>query len=180
MPRYGIAIDTTKCIGCHACRVACQNHQELEHDQAFNWILEHERGRFPSFSKEFAPVQCNHCENAPCQRVCPTGAIYTSEEGIVLVHRDRCVGCKYCIEACPYKVRILDHHAGIVIKCWLCNDLVAEGKEPACVTTCPNQVRIFGDLDDPASRISQFIAENQAQPPRPDLNTKPKIFYKRS
>lgn len=180
MPNYGIAIDTTKCVGCHACQVACQNQWQLGFNEAFNWIVERESGKFPAFHKEFIPLQCNHCENAPCQRVCPTGAIYTSEEGIVLVHRHRCVGCKYCIEACPYKVRHMDHHEGISVKCWLCNDLVAEGKEPACVTTCPNQVRIFGDLDDPSSRISQFVAEHRAQTLRPDLNTKPKIFYKRS
>jgi len=90
------------------------------------------------------------------------------------------VGCKYCIEACPYKVRILDHHEGIIVKCWFCYDMVSEGGQPACVTTCPTQVRIFGDLDDPSSRISRFIAENRAEPLRPDLNTRPKIFYKRS
>ena len=138
------------------------------------------KGIVPILCKEFVPAQCNHCEDAPCQRVCPTGAIYTSEEGVVLVHRNRCVGCKYCIEACPYKVRVLNHHEGIVTKCWFCIDMVREGGEPACVTTCPNQVRIFGDLDDPKSEISKFIAQNRAQPPRADLNTKPKIFYKRS
>lgn len=180
MPRYGIAIDTTKCIGCHACRVACQNHNDLGHNQAFNSITQVDRGKHPSFSKEFVPAQCNQCENAPCQRVCPTAAIYTSPEGVVLIRRERCVGCKYCIEACPYKVRILDHHEGIIVKCWFCYDMVSEGGEPACVTTCPTRVRIFGDLDDPSSRISRFIAENRAEPLRPDLNTRPKIFYKRS
>jgi Fe-S-cluster-containing dehydrogenase component len=180
MPRYGMAIDTTKCIACHACQLACQNHNGLEYDQAFNWIVEKERGRYPAFSREFAPVQCNHCENAPCQRVCPTAAIYTSPEGVVLVRTNRCVGCKYCMEACPYKVRIMDHHSGIAIKCWFCIDMVRAGGEPACVTTCPNQVRIFGDLDDPNSKVSRFIAEQRAQPLRADLDTKPKIFYKRS
>jgi Fe-S-cluster-containing dehydrogenase component len=90
------------------------------------------------------------------------------------------VGCKYCIEACPYKVRVLNHHEGVVTKCWLCIDMVSEGGVPACVSTCPNQVRIFGDLDDPDSDISRFVAKYRAQPPRADLNTKPKIFYKRS
>jgi Fe-S-cluster-containing dehydrogenase component len=180
MPRYGIAIDTTKCVGCHACQVACQNQNRLDVNQQFNWILEREHGKFPSFNHEFIPVQCNHCESAPCQRVCPTGAIYTTPDGIVSVHPERCVGCKYCIEACPYKVRTLDHHRGIVTKCWLCIDLVRQGKEPACVSTCPNQVRVFGDLEDPRSRLSEFIAEHRAQPLRADLNTRPRIFYKRS
>ncbi len=180
MPRYGIAIDTTKCIGCHACRVACQNQNDLLFDQEFNRIEERERGVFPAFAKEFAPIQCNHCEAPPCQRVCPTRATYTTEEGIVLVEPKLCVGCKYCIEACPYKVRILDHHRGIVVKCRMCVEIVRDGGTPACVTTCPTQVRIFGDLDDPSSEISRFVADNRAQPLRPDLNTHPKIFYKRS
>jgi Fe-S-cluster-containing dehydrogenase component len=180
MPRYGIAVDTTKCIGCHACRVACQNQNELKFDEAYNWIKQREEGRFPGYGAEFIPVQCTHCENAPCQRVCPTGATYTNSEGVVLVNPKTCVGCKYCMEACPYKVRIIKHHEGIVVKCRFCIELVREGGTPACVTTCPTQVRIFGDLDDPKSEISQFIAQNRAQPLRPDLGTRPKIFYKRS
>lgn len=180
MPRYGIVIDTTKCVGCHSCRVACQNQQKLGANDAFNWITQLERGKYPAFDREYVPVQCNHCENAPCQRVCPTGAIYTNAEGVVLVHRERCVGCKYCIQACPYRVRFIDEHEGISIKCWMCDELVKAGGEPACVTTCPTGVRIFGDLDDPNSKISRFIALHRAEPLRPDLNTKPKVFYKRS
>ena len=180
MPRYGIAIDTTKCIGCHACRVACQNQNDLPVKEQFNRIAERERGKFPSFSKEFVPLQCNHCTNAPCQRVCPTGATYTTDEGVVLVNPKTCVGCKYCIEACPYKMRVLDHAKGVVVKCRMCIEMVREGGTPACVSTCPTQVRIFGDLDDPKSEISRFIAKHNAQPLRPDLNTSPKIFYKRS
>lgn len=180
MPRYGIAIDTTRCIGCHACRVACQNQNGLGPTEAYNWIKELERGSFPAYSKRFVPVQCNHCENAPCQRVCPTGATYTTKEGVVLVNPKTCVGCKYCMEACPYKVRIVEHKKGIVEKCRLCIEMVREGGIPACVATCPTGVRIFGDLDDPNSEISRFIAETGAQPLRADLNTRPKIFYKRS
>lgn len=180
MPRYGIAVDTTKCIGCHACRVACQNQNDLKFNEAFNWIKERDTGKFPAYGSEFVPVQCNHCQNAPCQRVCPTGATYTTAEGVVLVNPKTCVGCKYCMEACPYKVRIIKHHEGIVDKCRFCIEMVREGGIPACVTTCPTQVRVFGDLDDPNSEISRFVTEFRAQPLRPDLGTHPKIFYKRS
>ncbi len=180
MANYGIAVDTTRCIGCHACRVACQNQNGLPYDEEFNRIVEKEHGAFPSFSKEYVPLQCNHCEDPPCKRVCPTKATYQTEEGVVLVDPKLCVGCKYCIEACPYKMRIMDHARGIVVKCRLCIEMVREGGEPACVSTCPTQVRIFGDLDDPNSEISRFVAENRAQPLRPDLNTVPKIYYKRS
>ncbi|MBM3299805.1 MAG: 4Fe-4S dicluster domain-containing protein [Deltaproteobacteria bacterium] len=180
MPRYGIAIDTTKCIGCHACRVACQNQNDLAVTEQFNKIVERERGIFPSFSREFIPLQCNHCRNAPCQRVCPTGATYTTPDEVVLVNEKTCVGCKYCIEACPYKMRILDHARGIVEKCRFCIEMVRDGGTPACVSTCPTQVRIFGDLDDPNSEVCRFVAQHRAQPLRPDLDTGPKIFYKRS
>ena len=180
MPRYGIAIDTTKCVGCHSCRLACQNQNGLEYTETFNWIKEQERGKYPSYDREYVPLQCNHCENAPCQRVCPTGATYTTPEGVVLVNKKTCVGCKYCMEACPYKMRIILHHAGIVVKCRFCIELVREGGTPACVSTCPTQVRIFGDLDDPNSEISRFIAGNRAEPLRTDLGTLPKIYYKRS
>jgi Fe-S-cluster-containing dehydrogenase component len=175
-----MAVDTTKCIGCYSCRVACQNQQDLSAEHSFNWIKERDRGKFPAFGKEFVPMQCNQCEDPPCLRVCPTGAIYVSEEGVVLLKKHRCVGCKYCIEACPYKARSIDEHQGVSVKCWFCIDLVRSGGEPACVTTCPTQVRIFGDLDDPNSRISKFIAQNRAERLRPDLGTRPKIFYKRS
>jgi Fe-S-cluster-containing dehydrogenase component len=180
MPRYGMAIDTTKCIGCHSCRVACQNQNGLDYKETFNWIKNREQGVYPSFDKEYIPLQCNHCENAPCQRVCPTGATFTSKEGVVLVNPNTCVGCKYCMEACPYKMRVVDHHLGIVEKCRFCIELVRAGGTPACVTTCPTQVRIFGDLNDPNSEISKFIAQTGALPLRPDLGTSPKIFYKRS
>jgi tetrathionate reductase subunit B len=180
MPVYGMAIDTTKCIGCHACQIACQNQNDLPVDELFNKVVEKERGTFPSFAREFVPLQCNHCKNPPCMRVCPTKATHKTEDGVVLVDPKLCVGCKYCIEACPYKMRSLDHARGIVVKCRFCIELVKEGGTPACAQTCPTQVRIFGDLDDPTSEISRFIAENRAQPLRPDLNTQPKIFYKRS
>jgi Fe-S-cluster-containing dehydrogenase component len=180
MPRYGIAVDTSRCIGCHACRVACQNQNRLSFHEQYNKIEDRETGTYPAYAREFVPMQCNHCENAPCQRVCPTAATYTTKEGVVLVDPKLCVGCKYCVEACPYKMRTMDHARGIVEKCRLCYELIKEGGVPACVSTCPTQVRIFGDLDDPNSDISRFIAEHRAQPLRPDLNTRPKIFYKRS
>ncbi|MGC8605859.1 MAG: 4Fe-4S dicluster domain-containing protein [Desulfomonilaceae bacterium] len=180
MPRYGMVIDITKCVGCHSCRVACQNQNGLEFNQTFNWIKSLDTGKYPSYNKEFVPLQCNHCEDAPCQKVCPTGSTYTTEEGVVLVNPDTCVGCKYCMEACPYKMRIIDHHRGIVQKCCFCIDLVHNGGTPACVATCPTQVRIFGDIDDPESAISRFIVKSGAEPFKPEFETRPKIFYKRS
>ena len=188
MTQMAFYFDSSCCSGCKACQAACKDKNSLKVGMLWRRVYEVQGGGWKKQGAAWVSdvyaynvsMACNHCEDAPCQRVCPTGAIYTTPEGVVHVHSNRCVGCKYCIEACPYKVRILDHHRGIVIKCWFCLDLVRKGGEPACVTTCPTQVRIFGDLDDPGSRISRFIAEHRAQPLRPDLNTRPKIFYKRS
>ena len=159
MPRYGMVIDETKCVGCYACRVACQNQNGLRANEAYNYLEEREYGTFPNFNREFLPVQCQHCDNPPCVAVCPTGASHKRKDGIVLVNEKECIGCKYCIAACPYNVRIIKKE-GYIEKCRFCLEFVEKGEKPACLTTCMTGVRIFGDLDDPDSEIAQFIAKN--------------------
>lgn len=107
MARYGMVIDETKCVGCYACRVACQNLNHLRENEAYNFLEEREYGKFPNFHRVFLPVQCQHCDNPPCVSVCPTGASHKRKDGIVLVNEKDCIGCKYCIAACPYNVRII-------------------------------------------------------------------------
>ena len=120
-----------------------------------------------------------HCVDAPCQAVCPTGATYTTEDGIVCVDHGRCIGCKYCMAACPYQARVVNEETGAVDKCRFCTVSALDGTEMCtCVTACPTGVRTFGDLDDPNSEISQKIAELNAQPIDGDL-TKSKVFYVR-
>lgn len=177
MARYGMLINTKKCVGCYACRVGCQMINGLDSDKAFIHYEELETGSYPNVYAENVPVQCMHCEDAPCQSVCPTGATYATDSGVVLVEEGKCIGCKYCMAACPYGVRV-QLHSGVVEKCRFCWYEGEPGNPPACVGTCITGARIFGDLDDPNSEINQAIARYNAQPLASDL-TESKIFYVR-
>jgi len=181
MARYGMIIDLTKCVGCHACRVACQNQNGLSDTEAFNFLEEREYGTFPDVHREFQPMQCQHCDNPPCVRVCPTGASYKRSDGVVLVNEKECIGCKYCMAACPYGARIIMKE-GYVAKCTFCVSFVEDGEVPACVTTCMNDVRMFGDLDDPGSDISRYVARhrNRLHRLKEELNTRPRIYYRKA
>ena len=106
MTRYGMLINTKKCVGCYACRIACQMVNGLDHEEAFIKFDEVEQGAYPNVYAEVVPVQCMHCEDAPCEAVCPTHATYTTDSGVVLVDEGKCIGCKYCMAACPYGVRV--------------------------------------------------------------------------
>ncbi|MDD5476105.1 MAG: 4Fe-4S dicluster domain-containing protein [Syntrophales bacterium] len=180
MAHYGMVIDETKCVGCYACRVACQNQNNLRAHEAYNHLEEREYGTFPDYTREFLPVQCQHCDNPPCVHVCPTGASIKRPDGVVLVIINDCIGCKYCIAACPYNVRIIKNE-GYVEKCRFCIEFVEKGIEPACMTTCMTGVRLFGDLDDPDSEISRYIARNRhrLRQFKGELNTRPRIYYRK-
>ncbi len=156
MAKYGMLIDPNKCTGCNACRIACQMQWSLEPEMNFNWLEEHMEGKYPDLKRVIVPVQCQHCHIPPCQTVCPTGATYKREDGIVLIDAEKCIGCKYCISACPYGARVINRE-GIPEKCSFCAVHVANGDTPACVSTCMSEVRIFGDLSDPNSEISKQI-----------------------
>lgn len=158
MTRYGMLINTKKCVGCYACRMACQMINKLEPEEAFISYKEIEQGTYPSVYAETVPVQCMHCENAPCQQVCPTHATYTTDSGVVLVDEEKCIGCKYCMMACPYGVRSWNKEQRVVEKCTLCNHLTAAGEKPACVKNCCGKARFYGDLDDPNSDVSKELA----------------------
>lgn len=177
MARYGMVIDTRKCIGCYACRIACQNQNDLLANMPFVKFTEEEKGGHPSTAVEIVPHQCMHCTNAPCQAVCPTGATYTNEDGIVCVDHGRCIGCKYCMAACPYQARVVDERTGAVDKCRFCTVSALHGTTMStCVTACPTGVRTFGDLDDPNSEVSRLIAQGDAKPIAGDL-TDVNVFY---
>ena len=177
MTRYGMLINTKRCVGCFACRLACQMKNELEPEETFIKYDMLERGTYPSVHAEVVPSQCMHCEDAPCQKVCPTHATYTTDDGVVLVDPERCIGCKYCMAACPYGSRIQIEATGIIEKCRFCYHDGQVGS-PACVGTCVTGARVFSDLDDPESEISKAIAKTNALPIAGDL-TKSKIFYVR-
>lgn len=180
MARYGMLINTKKCIGCYACRVACQRQNDLLPDEDFIRFEEREWGTYPTVGVEHVPLQCMHCEDAPCASVCPTGAAHIGADGIVAVDQGRCIGCLYCMAACPYQVRVRNSQTGAVDKCRFCvvSEYETGTKMCNCVSACLTGARIFGDLDDPDSEIAKEIARTHATPIAGDL-TKSKVFYVR-
>ncbi|SFV66947.1 Thiosulfate reductase electron transport protein phsB [hydrothermal vent metagenome] len=187
MARYGMALDYKNCINCRACEVACkeENGVELGAEKHRIWVgSNNPDGEWPNLSLSsavFLPSQCQHCEEAPCQEVCPTNATYYNDDGIVLVDSDKCILCTYCMNACPYDARYVDERTMTVDKCTFCSDTrLARGETTtACQATCPTKVRTFGDLDDPNSEISQLLENREHFSLKAHLGTKPKLFYLR-
>lgn len=198
MSRYAMVIDLARCNGCNACVVACKVEHNSPNGIVLTAILEAERGQYPQANRIFFPVLCNHCERPPCVPVCPSKATTVRDDGIVLVDWVKCIGCGACAQACPYDQRfyVKDNRVGfpgagegftkpgtfkpprgVVVKCDFCFHRVDEGLQPACVTVCPTDARIFGDRDEPQSRINQLIARNNAWTLLPDKGTRPCVYY---
>ena len=142
MARYGMVIDTRKCVGCMDCVVACETENNVPVGFSRDWITTEVRGTFPDLTMEIRSERCNHCENPPCVHCCPTGASHVSELGIVKVTAERCIGCKACISACPYGARYV-HPKGYVDKCTFCDHRIKDGKDPACVSVCPTHCMVL-------------------------------------
>ncbi len=176
-PRYGMVIDLRRCFGCHACSVACKAEQEVPLGFFKSWVIQTERGRFPNVRRQFLPVLCNHCDNPPCVRLCPTQATRQRKDGIVTQDENTCIGCGYCITGCPYGVKYKDPRTKTAQKCDFCLHRVKQGLLPACVNTCNARARIFGDLNDPDSQVSRLIASNPVQTLRPEMDADPRVFY---
>lgn len=173
LSRYALVIDTTRCVGCGACKKACQIRNELPEGSSYIHLVTQGDPAQPTF----VPVQCQHCANPPCASVCPARATYHSDEGVVLIKENKCVGCKYCQVACPYQARIFDEERGIADKCGLCLDEVLAGKKPACVEACVMGARTFGRRDDPGSEVAQLLASGRARPLHPEFGTQPGVVY---
>jgi Fe-S-cluster-containing dehydrogenase component len=171
--RYALILDTTKCVGCGACKEACTIRNNLLENSSYIYIMARDEG----LARRFLPVQCQHCANPPCAQVCPTRATYRRDDGVVLIDEKLCVGCKYCEVACPYQARTFDEERGVVDKCWLCLDRVLDGGTPACVDACVLEARLFGRQDDPDSLVAQLIASGEAKPFHPEFGTDPSILY---
>ena len=178
-PRFGMVIDEERCIHCAACVVACKAENAVPDGRARNRVSEVESGAYPAVRVVMSPSQCMQCDDAPCVRVCPTGASHRNANGVVLIDADDCIGCRYCIEACPYDARYFDEQSGTVDKCTFCVHRTVMGFEPACVTTCPTRTRAFGDLDDPISVVARLVASGRVEVRLPEAGTKPKVYYLR-
>ena len=174
--RYAMAIDTKKCVGCSDCVVACQIENNVPEGYCRDWVTETVTGQYPDLSLELRSERCNHCDNAPCVRCCPTGASQISEGGIVIVQHNKCIGCGACIESCPYGARFF-HPEGYVDKCTFCIHRVKQGLKPACVAVCPTKCMYFGDIDDPSSEISVLLAKRSHKVLAPEAGTNPHVFY---
>lgn len=175
--RWGMVVDMRRCIGCHACSIACKAENAVPLSAWRNWVKVIEKGRFPNSGFSFLPSLCNNCENPICIRNCPTKATFARDDGIVMVDPHRCIGCKYCIASCPYDVRYLSPNKKIVQKCQWCHHRVDAGLLPACVNTCPTGALIFGDTNDPSSDVSKLLARNPVTVLKPGKDTLPQVFY---
>ncbi len=177
MARYAMVIDTTKCVGCMDCVVACKTENNVPEGFNRDWITYETIGKFPTLHMEIRSERCNHCDNPPCVYTCPTGASHISDiGGIVLVDYQKCIGCKACIAACPYDARFV-HPDGYVSKCTFCEHRIVQGLDPACVASCPTHCMYFGDLEDPNSEVKKLLNSRKYRVLNPETGTKPQIYY---
>ncbi len=176
--QYGFVIDQDKCIGCHACTVACKTEHAVPLGVDRTWVKYVEKGAWPDTKRFFSVMRCNHCIDAPCVNICPTTALFHRGDGIVDFDTDLCIGCKACMQACPYDALYIDPDENTAQKCNFCAHRVDVGLEPACVVVCPAGAIIAGDLHDPISNISQMVATEQLTQRAVEQGTRPKLWYK--
>jgi molybdopterin-containing oxidoreductase family iron-sulfur binding subunit len=198
--KYGMVINLKRCVGCNACTIACKQQKGTPPGVFYSYVHISETGKYPKARQVALPLLCNHCDDPACANVCPVGATQKQPNGIVTVDPGKCIGCRYCMAACPFDIRqfvpsngkgyypdkgltpyeqamAAQHQAGTVEKCNFCQERLDQGMPPACVQTCPAHARFFGDLDDPNSEVSQLIVANNAQPLKPEAGTQPNVYY---
>jgi Fe-S-cluster-containing dehydrogenase component len=175
--QYGFLIDHHRCIGCHACTVACKAENDVPVGSFRTWVKYSEKGTFPEVKRHFAVLRCNHCTQAPCVTICPVNALDKRADGIVDLDRDACIGCRACMQACPYDALYLNEDSGAVEKCHYCAHRVESGLQPACVVVCPEQAIISGDLHDTESPIAAMVRDLKTEVRRPEQRTGPNVHY---
>src|SRR5258708_7592150 len=175
--RYGFVIDQHRCIGCHACTVAYKEEHKVRIGLFLSWEKYIEKGEYPNTSRHFGVMRCNHCDSAPGTTICPTHALFRRPDGIIDFDNQLCIGCKSCMQACPYDALYIDPNSNTAAKCNFCAHRVEANLEPACVIVCPTQAIIAGDLDDAASKISHIVATKKLSVRKPEKGTQPKLYY---
>ena len=194
---WGFAVDTTLCIGCCACMRACRSENDVPRGNYRTWVERYRTDPDDEVSVDvatdgehvfgeasgavvkafFVPKLCNHCEKPVCNQVCPVGAAYRTEDGVVLVDQKHCIGCGYCVQACPYGSRFINPRTHLADKCTFCYHRITRGRPPACVLACPKEARLFGDLKDPYSSLSIILRQRRYRVLRPEMGTHPKCYY---
>lgn len=196
---YAYVVDTNKCIGCGMCVRACKRENNVPDGYFRTWVeryviselgdaaIDSPEGGLNGFKAEevlfrsnkafFVPKLCNHCRNTPCTQVCPVGASYMTKDGVVMVDPEQCIGCGYCVQACPYASRFINPRTHTADKCTWCYHRITKGLPPACVASCPTGTRIFGDLKNRDDKVRQIIASDRVQVLQNELLTKPFCFY---
>ena len=204
MTRYAMAIDVEACAGCQACTIACKSNNNLPIGMLYTKVVteggaynDTATGTYPyDLHKKYFSRGCMHCSNAPCVEVCPTGATYVREDGIVAIDAEKCIGCQACIAACPFGARTLNaeepvyvldfalgdpdapvHLPNTVEKCTFCANRIDRGAKPACMELCPGRARYWGDIDDPESEISRFLEGKQYERLGEEFGTEPNVYY---
>ncbi|MDH3284311.1 MAG: polysulfide reductase NrfD [Acidobacteriota bacterium] len=176
--QLGFVIDQSRCIGCHACTVACKSENDVPLGAFRTWVKYTEAGTFPDVRRSFAVLRCNQCTSAPCVTICPVRALEKRDDGIVDVDPAACIGCKACMHACPYDALYLNDGTGTAEKCHFCAHRAEIGLAPACAVVCPTEAIIPGDFDDPASVVSRLKVAERLDARKTEAGTGPNVFYK--
>ena len=199
--RWAYLVDLTKCIGCGACVRACRSENKVPEGFFRTWVerytflrdgkvlVDSPDGAQNGFAADpqvdkasieksfFVPKLCNHCSDSPCVQVCPVGASYRTDDGVVLVDRNHCVGCGYCVQACPYGCRFISPVGGFADKCTLCYHRITKGQTTACVQACPVGARLVGDLKSPGGEFKRILDSSRHGVLKPELGTHPNAYY---
>jgi molybdopterin-containing oxidoreductase family iron-sulfur binding subunit len=205
--KWGMVIDLRRCVGCDACTIACKRENHTPPGVQYNIVLKEELGKYPNVRPQFIPRPCMQCEKPPCVKVCPVGATQKRPDGIISINYQKCIGCRYCMTACPYGARSFDFGENFyepmndfekqpfyeynrewsrdkkkspvnnVRKCHYCLHRITRGLQPACVETCVGKARYLGDLNDPDSEVNKLIAHRKGFRLKEELGTEPLTYY---